>query len=140
MSSGSRPSPRVVGFATLVKCSRHTKAMPRPRPRPSRRICSADADHEHDVDIAVDFEQQAALFFGRARERDDIGAVEHGAQIFAIGTHGIAHDFLEVRAGGLYDVVVPVRLQQRAMRSRSTGGMRRPGPCFAVPRKNRVAD
>ena len=42
--------------------------------------------------------------------------VEHGAQVLAIGAHGVAHDLLKVRAGRLDDVVVPVCLEQRAMR------------------------
>ena len=80
------------------------------------RVRGADADHEDDVDVAVDLEQQSTLLFRRARERDDIGAAEHRAQILAIGAHRVTNDFLEVRTGGLDDVVVPVRLEQRTMR------------------------
>ena len=79
-------------------------------------VRGAHTNHEHDIDVAVDLEQRSALLLRLARERDDVGAVEHGAQVVTIGTHRVSHDLLEVRAGGFDDVVVPVRLEQGPVR------------------------
>ena len=76
----------------------------------------ADADHEHDVDVAVDLEEQPALFFGGACERDHVGSIEHGAQIGALTGYRVTGDFLEVRARRLDDVVVPIRFEHRPVR------------------------
>jgi hypothetical protein len=78
-------------------------------------VRGADPDHENDVDVAVHLEEKAALFLGRARECDDVRAIKHRAQIGAFGGHRVTRDFLEVRARGLDDVVMPVRFQQLAM-------------------------
>ena len=51
----------------------------------------------------------------RRAHTDDIQTLEHRSQIYATRESGRAHYFLEVRAGRIEDVVVPVRLEERAV-------------------------
>jgi hypothetical protein len=57
-----------------------------------------------------------ALLLGRAGERDDVGALEHVAEVGPIGERGAAGDVAEMRTVGIDDVVVPVGLEDPAVR------------------------
>ena len=79
------------------------------------RVGCAHADHEHHVDVRVDLEKVAALLFGFPRQRHDVGTREHLRQISAIRMHRRPRDLGKVRAIGIDDVVVPVRLEKLAV-------------------------
>ena len=75
----------------------------------------ADADHQHDVDVDIGVEERRTLFFGGARERDNVSALEHRAEVAAIGGDGGLYYVLEVGAVGVDDVVLPIRRKEAFM-------------------------
>ena len=65
--------------------------------------------------VGVLLEQAPTPLFGRSCKGDDVRALEHRAQIGAIGQSRRADDVTEMRAVGVNDVVVPVRLEDSAV-------------------------
>jgi len=101
---------------------RHTGEMLEANKRNAARIDDqftgvrgADTDHQHDVVIGVRLEQLPTLRLRVAHERHDVGALQHGAEIAAVGKYGRTHDVGEMRTVGVDHVVVPVRLKQPAV-------------------------
>ena len=83
-------------------------------------VRSTDANHEHDINVGVVLDQCAALFFSGSGERDDVGSLEHRAEIGAIGKRGELHYVPEMRTVGIENVVVPVGFEETTV-------------CFEVP-------
>src|SRR5476651_1220250 len=78
-------------------------------------VCRTDTHHEHDVDVDVLLEEQCAALFRGACQRDDVRTLEHLAEIGAVRERGAPYDVGEMRAFGVNDVVVPVRLEKMAV-------------------------
>ena len=79
------------------------------------RVGGSDADHQDRVRRDVHLQELHALLLHAARERDDVGAVEHRAQIRAVGVDRLADDVVKVRPLRLDHVILPVRLEQTTM-------------------------
>ena len=88
---------------------------PRPIHHQLAGVCCTNADHQHDVYVSVLFEQSPTPLLGRAREGDDVGALEHVTQVRSIGQRSGANDVTEVGPVGIDDVVVPVGLEDSAV-------------------------
>ena len=78
-------------------------------------IRSADPHHEQEVDVNILLQELRALLLSSAGEGDNVGALEHLAQLRAIGQCSASHDVGEMRSFRVYDVVLPIRLENTAM-------------------------
>ena len=88
---------------------------PRPTHYQLAGVRRTNADHEHDVYVGVLLEQTPTLLLGRPRERDDVSAGEHVAQVRAVSQCSGTNDVAEVRTIRIDDVVVPVGLEDSAV-------------------------
>jgi hypothetical protein len=79
-------------------------------------IRSPDADHENDVDVNVILEESAALLCCSSRERDDISSFQHRTQIRTICKRCKLYYVPKMGTVGVQDVVMPVGLEEAAMR------------------------
>jgi hypothetical protein len=80
------------------------------------RVRGADTNHEHDIDVDIGLEQSGTAMLGIARQRDDIGALQHCAEITPVRVHRRVYDITKVRTFGIDDVIVPVCLEKTAVR------------------------
>src|ERR1700730_1907359 len=59
------------------------------------RVGRTNTHHQNNIDVAVDLEENAALFFRCTRERDDVTASKHGSKIVSLAAHAFMNNVLK---------------------------------------------
>lgn len=78
-------------------------------------IGGADADHQDDINIDILLQEPGALVFRRSCERHNVCAIKHFAEIRPASERGRAYNIPKMWPVGIYDVVVPIRLENFAV-------------------------
>ena len=79
-------------------------------------IRRSHAHHKHDIELAVCLEQHATLVFSGTGKGNHVGMGKHRAEVITIRAHGFAHEFVKMRARRFNHVILPIRLEQCAVR------------------------